>query len=191
MGYTTYFDGSLSFNKPVEVWLVEYINKFNLTRRMKRNPEKIKEVFPNWEELCFNGTLGLEGEYFVGGLGYHGQGDDESVIDHNSPAITQPGLWCQWVIENNELVWDQCEKFYNYTEWLTYLIDNFFEPLGYILNGDISWHGEDGGDLGIIHVSDNVVEEKYGIQVYSVEDIDTNIMIKELERRGYVVNKPA
>ena len=47
MGYTTYFDGSLQFNKPVEEWLVEYINKFSRTRRMKRSPELIKEAFPD------------------------------------------------------------------------------------------------------------------------------------------------
>ena len=55
MGYTTDFNGSLSFNKPVDEWLVDYIDKFSKTRRMKRDNDKIKEVFPNWEELCING----------------------------------------------------------------------------------------------------------------------------------------
>ena len=66
MGYTTDFSGSLSFNKPVASWLEEYINKFSETRRMKRDPEKIKELYPDWGELCFNGELGDEGQYFIG-----------------------------------------------------------------------------------------------------------------------------
>jgi hypothetical protein len=189
MGYTTYFDGSLKFNKPVEDWLVEYVNKFNKTRRMKRNNEKIKELFPDWKKHCFAGNLGEEGEYFIGGLGYYGQDSDGSVLDHNVPARTQPGLWCQWVIgdNNDELMWDEGEKFYDYVEWLEYMIDNFFAPLGYVLNGDISWEGEESDDVGVIHVEDNIVDVEYGVHVHSMSAIDTDDMIKELEKRGYKV----
>ena len=189
MGYTTYFDGSLKFNKPVEDWLVEYIDRFNNSRRMKRDNEKIKELYPKWKDLCFNGDLGVDGEYFVGGIGFMGQGDDDSVLEHNYPASTQPGLWCQWVIggNNDELMWDEGEKFYDYVEWLEYMIDNFFDPLGYILNGDITWEGEDSDDVGVIHVEDNIVDIEYGVHVYSMSAIDTDDMIKELEKRGYKV----
>ena len=189
MGYTTYFDGSLKFNKPVEDWLVEYINKFNTTRRMKRDNAKIKELFPDWEKLCFAGNLGEEGEYFIGGLGYYGQGNDGSVLDHNCPAKTQPGLWCQWIIggDNDELMWDGGEKFYDYVEWLEYMIANFFDPLGYVLNGDITWEGEESDDVGVIHVEDNVVDVEYGVHVHSMSAMDTDAMIKELEKRGYKV----
>lgn len=191
MGYTTEFCGSLSFNKPVEKWLVEYINKFSKTRRMKRSPELIKETFPNWEELCFNGELGDEGEYFVGGTGFAGQDHDVSVLNHNVPARTQPGLWCDWVIGEDFLEWNGAEKFYHYEEWLEYLIDNFFQPLGYVLNGEIYWEGEDRDDFGTIHVEDNTIEMQYGIKITSMDQLATTDMIAELERRGYVVNKPA
>lgn len=189
MGYTTYFNGSLKFNKPVEDWLVAYIDKFNKTRRMKRNNEKIKELFPDWKKHCFAGNLGVEGEYFVGGIGFYGQDSDSSVLDHNYPASTQPGLWCQWVIggNNDELMWDEGEKFYDYVEWLEYMIANFFDPLGYVLNGDISWEGEESDDVGIIHVEDNFVDVEYGVHVHSMSDIDTDDMIKELEKRGFKV----
>ena len=70
MGYTTEFYGSLTFNKPVIDELKKYINKFSETRRMARDPEKIKLNYPNWKEECFNGELGNEGEYFVGGGGF-------------------------------------------------------------------------------------------------------------------------
>ena len=189
MGYTTWFNGSFKFDRPVEDWLVEYINKFNKTRRMKRDNAKIKELFPNWEKLCLDGNLGEQGEYFIGGLGYYGQDKDGSVLDNNGPASTQPGLWCQWVIEgnNDELMWDEGEKFYDYVEWLEYMIDNFFDPLGYVLNGDVTWDGEESDDTGVIHVENNVVDVEYGIHEYSMSAIDTDDMIKELERRGYKV----
>lgn len=187
MGYTTDFYGSLEFNKPVAPWLVDYIDKFSKTRRVKRDPEKIKQQFPNWGDLCFNGDLGIEGGYFIGGLGYYGQDKDESVLDNNEPSSDQPGLWCQWIIEDDKLVWDGGEKFYNYEEWLNYLIDNFFEPLGYVLNGDIEWQGEEYDDLGTIHVVDNVVDMEYGIRASSIKNIETDVLIEELKSRGYKV----
>lgn len=184
MGYTTDFSGSLKFNKEVSIELQEYINRFSNTRRMPRDNEKIKEIYPNWKELCFFGELGNMGEYFAP----YTHNYDNSIIDHNGFSVSvHPGLWCQWVIEGDELVWDGGEKFYNYVEWLHYLIDNFFDPLGYELNGDIMWQGEDSDDCGVIHVVSNFVEIKYGLHVYSMDDVDTDDMIKELEKRGYKV----
>ena len=188
MGYTTDFSGSLQFNKPVAPWLMNYVNKFSETRRMKRDPEKIKELFPNWGKLCFNGDLGDEGQYFIGGSDYYGYGEDGTVVEYNRPPIGQPGLWCQWIItEDSELKWDGGEKFYCYEEWLDYLIDNFFEPLGYVLNGDIEWQGEESDDFGIIHVVDNMVEMQYGIKVISMSELRTEDLISELKNRGFDV----
>lgn len=173
MGYTTEFNGTLKFNKPVTDELKAYINAFSDTRRMQRNNEKIKELFPNWKQRCFHGNLGQDGEYFVGGTGMCGQDRDDSIMQYNYPARTQPGLWCQWAInDDGELEWDGAEKFYNYVEWLEYLIDNFFIPDNYVLNGDIEWQGEDSEDFGIIHVVDNVVKAVMGRKTYEEEDED-------------------
>lgn len=188
MGYTTDFYGALSFNKPVAPWLADYVNKFSSTRRMKRDPEKIKELFPNWGDLCFNGELGCEGEYFVVNTGDYGQNHDESIIEYNFAPAGQPGLWCQWIIQDDMLVWDGGEKFYNYEEWLDYLIENFFEPLGYVLNGDIEWQGEEMDDFGTIHVENNFVDMQYGIRIGAMEEIATETLIAEIERRGYKVS---
>lgn len=158
MGYTTEFEGKITFNKPISPELKEYINKFSYARHMKRDNEKIKEVFPNWEELCYNGTLGEEGEYFIGGLGFCGQDKDDSIIDYNYPPHTQDGLWCKWIInDNGELVWNEAEKFYGYVEWLRYLINNFLAPNGYIANGRINYQGEEPWDGGYIKVVNNKV----------------------------------
>jgi hypothetical protein len=190
MGYTTEFFGRFEFNKPLETWLIEYVNKFCETRRMKRDNEKIKELFPNWKDLCFKGDLGVEGEYFIGGLGFMGQDRDGSVVDHNWPAKTQPGLWCQWVVseDGKYLEWDGNEKFYDYVEWLDYLIVEFFHPIGYMLNGEVNFRGEDYDDFGTIFVTDNIISVEDGIRVASMNDFDDNTLIEELERRGYKVS---
>lgn len=190
MGYTTDFVGKFEFNKPVEPWLIEYVNKFCETRRMKRNNEKIKELFPNWKDLCFKGELGKDGEYFVGGSGMFGQGRDESIIDYNEPASTQPGLWCQWIVteDGHFLEWDGNEKFYNYLEWLDYLICEFFHPLGYVLNGSMEWQGEDYDDFGTITVTDNVWIAEDGVRASAMSCISDERLIEELENRGYKVS---
>lgn len=166
MGYTTEFSGEFVFNKPVTEELKTFIDKFSDSRRMVRDNNKIKELYPNWRELCFNGNLGEDGAYFVGGTDFFGQGMDETIVGYND-AGSQPGLWCQWIINNrNELVWDGGEKFYNYVEWLEYLIKHFFEPLGYSLDGTVYYEGEDPDDFGKIVVRDNYVKVVYGRRVY-------------------------
>ena len=189
MGYTTWFTGGLQFNKTVGEELVKYIDRFSRTRRMPRDNDKIKELYPNWKELCFMGELGHNGEYFAPESDNYGQEHDDSILDYNSfREAVHPGLWCQWVIENNELVWDGGEKFYYYEEWLEYLIKHFFAPLGYVLNGDIEWQGEESDDFGTIHVVNNVIEMQYGYHESSLHQVPSDCLIKELERRGYNVS---
>ena len=188
MGYTTYFDGELNFSRELDEETKIFINRFSKVRHMKRNPEKIKEVFPDWENNCLDGNLGTEGEFFVGGdaLEQFGQKEDDSVVDGNRSASTQPGLWCQWVIsDRGTLEWDEGEKFYNYIEWLEYMIKNIFAPKDYILNGEITWEGEDSDDFGIIEVINNQVSIKNGQRIFDLGEIKSEDMIEELKKRGY------
>jgi hypothetical protein len=53
--------------------------------------------------------------------------------------------------------WDTGEKFYDYVEWLEYIIYNFLAPKGYVLNGNVEWYGEDRADVGTIVVKSNIV----------------------------------
>lgn len=186
MGYTTWFTGGLEFDKPVSEEFKNYINEFSYVRHMKRDVEKIIDLCPDWEKYSFNGNLGPEGQYFIGER-YIRNNDkliDTSILDGNRPPKTQPGLWCQWVIEGNELVWDQGEKFYEYEEWLIYLIDNFIAPSGYKLNGEIEFQGEDEEDFGTIRVVDNEVNLVYGMRIMDLSEIDTSDLIAELVNRG-------
>jgi hypothetical protein len=131
---------------------------------------------------------GTEGEFFAmddGNSGQNGHGTDKSIIDYNTPPghmlsqglanfnkvwnankarvhglTATPGLWCGWTIEadGEKLCWDGGEKFYDYVDWLRFLIDRFFEPWGVKLNGEIEWAGEDSDDKGKIRVKNNVVK---------------------------------
>ena len=144
MGYTTEFEGAFQVTPRLDEETRKYLIKFSETRRMKRNLPK---------------EFGVEGEFFVGGLGFMGQDMDESVIDRNSPPSTQPSLWCQWIpnSEGTAIAWNESEKFYEYIDWIEYLIERILIPRGYSLSGVVHWSGEEYDDLGTIHISHNKV----------------------------------
>jgi hypothetical protein len=79
-----------------------------------------------------------------------------------------PGYYCQWVPTDDGLgiAWDGGEKFYEYVEWLNYIIEHFMRPWGITVNGEVKWFGESSSDTGMIVVTDNVVTTKKGRLVY-------------------------
>lgn len=186
MGYTTDFDGSLKLSRPATEQERDYINLISATRRMKRDVNKLmkmyegKHGYPFAKEQTPEAIYGRYGEFFAYDEAGYDEYSDESVIDHNlAPGEIyflsgskngngQPGLWCQWVITNDgkNLEHDGGEKFYNYIEWLQYLIKYFFEPWGIKLNGEITWEGEESSDIGKIVVANNMVTIKHGRKVY-------------------------
>jgi hypothetical protein len=139
-----------------------YLKQFAHTRRMRRDAKKLKE-FPDPLREAAGLPVGKEGAYFVGGTGFAGQDRDDSILEYNKPPKGQPSLWCQWTPNKlgTAIVWDQGEKFYDYVEWLRYLIEHFLAPWEYTLNGEIHWEGEDERDLGTIVVKDNEVTASY------------------------------
>jgi len=159
VGYTTEFQGSFKITPSLSENHKLYLQKFNKTRRMKRH-----ETHPQLQDdplrIIVNLPIGTEGEFFIGSKELFGQDFTRvSVKDSNSPPGSQPGLWCQWRPSDDSKVleWDGGEKFYNYIEWLEYLIKKSFIPWGYILNGEIDWQGEDEEDIGTIIINDNVL----------------------------------
>ena len=92
MGYTTWFTNTLQFNKEVTEDLKNFINEFSRVRHMERDNNKIKEIFYDWKDKCYKGNLGNNGEYFIGGKGFAGQDEDNSILEYNCPAIGVPGL---------------------------------------------------------------------------------------------------
>lgn len=144
MGYTTDFNGQFNLNKQLSPKMQQYLKLLNETRRMKRSTDE---------------AFGVQGEFFVFGGGDFGQDHEPNIIDFNNPPSTQPSLWNQWTPTEDGMgiEWDNGEKFYNYTEWLVYLIHKVLAPNGYVLNGVVQWSGEETGDVGEIIVENNRV----------------------------------
>lgn len=161
MGYTTEFSGRarLTSNCSIPDGMIDFVNALSGTRRMKRN------VPPKY---------GIDGEYYVLGGGSFGQDKEKSIVNYNETPSSQPGLWCSWDIiketlpikksitseeqiltTNYYLKWDGSEKFYQYIEWLDYLIGKVFHPYGIKLEGNINWEGEDTYDVGEIWLFGN------------------------------------
>lgn len=167
MGYDTKFDGEFEVDPPLTNSHRKYLEDFSNTRRMKRDPEIAKTLHDPVRETV-ELPLGPEGSYFVGGGGFHGQDRDDSITDYNYPPEGQPGLWCKWAptSDGEYIAWNGVEKFYDYVEWLEYLIQHFLQPWGYSLNGEVTWKGEDSGDMGKIIVKNNEVTVYKGKIVY-------------------------
>jgi hypothetical protein len=172
------FEGHLDISPAMKPEHVAFINRFSKTRRMARN-ETMTEKRPDPFRIAVQLPLGPEGGYFVGEEGSFGQGKQlgvwpEDVVDYNRPPMGQPGLWCQWIVsfknswghesadasipQEMVLEWDQNEKFKFHVEWLKYLIKHFFEPWGYVLNGEIECEDKEYNVFSVIKVKNNLVK---------------------------------
>jgi hypothetical protein len=161
MGYTTTFQGQFNLDKPLTEAHAAYLKLFSETRRMARDEFKT-DLLPDPLRQAVGLPVGEDGCYFVGSDDVCGQDfGHPSVVRPNDPPYRQPGLWCQWVPTEDRtgIEWDRGEKFYDYAEWLEYLIDHFLRPWGYTLNGRVRWRGEDFDDIGTLVVEDNVVSK--------------------------------
>jgi len=156
MGYTTDFSGEFELKFKDEATrkkVTELVNGLADTRRMKRDLSKLGCYT---EEEIKN--FGEEGEFYYPTekseyWSFAGQNrEDPSILEYNKPPKSQPGLWLQWVIDGDSLVWDESEKFYHYTEWLNYLIKKIFKPNGVEISGAVTYQGEECGDVGRIEI---------------------------------------
>ncbi len=161
MGYSTDFNGAFNLDEPLTEAHAKYLRKFSETRRMQRLPV-ITSQFKDDCRTAVGLPIGVDAEYYTGGNGGW-DSKDLSVVDYNSPPGSQPGLWCQWIPsdDNKTIIWDGGEKFYNYVEWLEYIICHFLEPWGYTLNGTVTWQGEEHLDVGRIVVTNNAVKTQH------------------------------
>lgn len=168
MGYTTDFYGEFMLDKPLTPAHKAYLCAFNEKRHMARKVAQAKKM-PDPIRAAVGLPLGRECEFFVGGLGFAGQDKDASIIDFNRNPSTQPGLWCQWVPneDGTAIVWDGGEKFYYYVEWIEYIIENFLKPWGYSISGEVEWQGEEREDIGKIQISNNSVNVLHGSIIFN------------------------
>lgn len=77
-------------------------------------------------------------------------------------ADSWPQSYLQWspTEDGQSLEWNGAEKFYDYVEWLEWLMDYYFTPKGIQCNGEMVWQGEEIGDIGKITVDNNVVKSQ-------------------------------
>ena len=161
MGYDTDFSGEFKLNKKLDLQIAELINGLANTRRMKRNISELAKKEKITLESAKN-KYGIEGEFYYDKNDFHtcGQTEDDSIIDYNLPPSDQPSLWCQWVYDpkSNVIKWDQNEKFYNYVDWIKYIIDKILKPNNFSLTGVVKWVGQDIFDKGEIRIKNNTVK---------------------------------
>ena len=173
MGYTTNFFGSFQLDRKLLPEHEAYLNEFSGTRRMKRNAS-LTENMPDPIREAVGLPIGEEGEYFVGAnIGVdptnvwdlYGQKRTDDIVDYNTSPKNQPGLWCQWVPseDGTAIEWNESEKFYDYIEWIEYLVKHFLGPWGYKLSGIVQWRGEESDDRGVITIKDDEVRVQKGL----------------------------
>lgn len=160
MGYTTDFSGEFTIDTQLDPIIGNLINGIAFTRRVKRDTKKLAEM-KNLSKEEADLRYGIEGEYYYNKDDFAncGQTPDNSITDFNMPPSTQPGLWCQWIYseEDNIIEWNGGEKFYNYVDWIKYIIEKILNPNGYKLNGVVKWQGEESFDRGEIQITNNKV----------------------------------
>jgi hypothetical protein len=161
MGYTTDFSGSFEITPPLKDEHRNYLTALSRSRRMTRDA-LLAANLPDPLREAVGLPIGTDGEFYVGSASDEnfGQSVTPDVIDQNRAPATQPGLWLQWVSSDDgtELQWDGGEKFYAYIEWLEYLLEKFFTPWGYTLNGLVHYEGEESDDRGCIRITNNCLE---------------------------------
>ena len=166
MGYTTAFSGQFTITPKLKLHHNRYLKALATTRRMKRDPNVLEDYIDKLRQDV-GLPLGDEGEFYVGSVEDldWGQSRDKSIISYNLPPSNQPSLWLQWLPSEDGdcYMWDGAEKFYDYVDWLKYVIKNFFDPWGYKLNGQVAWSGEDRSDIGVITITDNLIDIGVGI----------------------------
>ena len=88
----------------------------------------------------------------------------KQVLDFNedpeSISGDHPNSYMQWVPSESldAIVWDGQEKFYNYVDWLKWIV-KWLSDLGIKSSGELFWSGESAGDTGRIQVIDGIVSE--------------------------------
>lgn len=150
MGYTTDFTGAFALSPALTPPQIAYLKKFSENRRMAR-PANV-EHHDDPLRLAVGLPFGPEGAYYTGSKAHAGQ--DNDAIDFNRPPKGQPGYWCDWVPtdEGDGIVWNEGEKFYDYTEWLNYLIKHFLKPWGIAISGEVEFQGEEPDDFGVVRI---------------------------------------
>jgi hypothetical protein len=85
----------------------------------------------------------------------------EGIDGRKMDDPSAPESYCQWQLTKDcrGIEWDYGEKFYDYVEWLQYIIDNVLTPHGVTLSGSVNYSGEETDDNGVLIVEDGRVRQ--------------------------------
>lgn len=121
----------------------EFFGKINLSRKLSTQELEILHTVSEYQERNL----------------------DKHELSNLFNDKVPPQSYCQWVVGSNNMsiVWDGGEKFYNYVQWMQFIIKTYLIPWKIVANGTIAWKGEEEEDIGKIHVKDNIlsVDEWY------------------------------
>jgi hypothetical protein len=161
MGYTTNFEGKFVLDTILDERTEKLLKGIATTRRMKRSIPALAKKFNISEDLALL-KYGIDGEFYYNEEDFinYRENIDNTIIDMNESPSRQPSLWCQWYYSRNtnSIKWDGDEKFYNYVEWIEYIIEFILVPRKYKLSGMVLWQGEEEGDKGYINIINNKVK---------------------------------
>jgi hypothetical protein len=155
VGYDTFFRGEFKLNKRLSDAHAAYLRAFVEKRHVTYNDKAI-ETCSDPLRVAVGLPLGPGGTFFVG--------TSHEIDDANTPPPGVPGVWCRWEpnYENTAIVWDGSEKFYDYVEWLAWIVTHLLSPWGYVLSGTIEWRGDSADDYGSIVVTRNKISVRKG-----------------------------
>lgn len=100
------------------------------------------------------------------------------------------GGYCQWQLTKDcqHIEWDGGEKFYDYPQWLQYLIDTVLRPHGVTLTGSVNYSGEEVDDNGVLVVEDGIVRKVKNAELTSsLEGLQAFKKFVEDHRYGYEI----
>ena len=78
-----------------------------------------------------------------------------------SPGPDLPAYWDLFDISEDRatILPDEDESSHGLRLCLMLLVEHYLAPLGYVLNGEVSWDADDVNDRGCIFVKDNLIED--------------------------------
>jgi hypothetical protein len=157
MSYNIKLLGRFGFSRQLTEAEYEYLNAFARSARVARD-ESRASALPDPLRFAVGLPIGPQGGHYVGGASIENWTSDGSVVNANAPPRDQPNLRCQWIPtqDRNGIEWDRGPAFYEWVEWLEYLVAHFFVPWGIKVNGTVKMVGEN-EEEGNLYVVDNKV----------------------------------
>lgn len=165
MCYTLEVEGHITIDRPLTPAQLAYLKKFCERMRLSRDPIKAAKL-PDPLREAVKLPIGEESEYYIGtelfGMEqhYHYTHKDETLLEPGKYVHpkTQPGTHCffRFTDDGVTIHWGPNGTTEKSSKWLEYLVQHFFKPWGYTLNGRFSWDSDN--QKGFIAVTNNEVQ---------------------------------